>query len=118
VELAERVLSVSPIYYDPELVVDHAYADSVTDYLTKTYKQEVEQPYLWNKQGRSRRAQWLSILGDAVTPTNYVGLPLGSALLHGAGTLARAAGRVHGMRRGDADRPDWREPASGRVAER
>ncbi len=106
VELAERVLEVSPVYYDPELVVDHPYADSVSDYLTKTYRQETEQPYLWTKRGLSRREQWLTIVGDAVTPTNYVGLPVRSALLHGAGTLARAAGRVRGMRRHEADSGD------------
>ncbi|TKX52452.1 glycosyltransferase family 2 protein, partial [Halorubrum sp. SS7] len=105
-ELAERVLRVSPIYYDPDLVVDHVYADSVSDYLTKTYRQEVERPYLWAKQGRSEREQWLMILADAVTPTNYIGLPLRSGLIHGAGTLAGAAGRVRGMRRQDAGPTD------------
>lgn len=118
VELAERVLSVSPIYYDPELVVDHAYADSVSDYLTKTYKQEAEQPYLWNKRGLSRRDQWLTILTDALNPTNYVGFPVRSALLHGAGTLAGAAGRVRGMRRGDADRPERPESISDPAVDR
>jgi GT2 family glycosyltransferase len=117
VDLAERVLSVSPIYYDPELVVDHAYADSVTDYLTKTYKQEREQPYLWSKSGRSRREQWLAIAGDALTPANYIGLPVRSALLHGAGTLARAAGRVSGMRRHESAGSD-RSPSGPTSAER
>jgi GT2 family glycosyltransferase len=117
VELAERVLSVAPIYYHPELVVDHPYADSVADYLRKTYKQEVEQPYLWTKQGRSRREQWLTILGDAVTPANYVGVPVRSAVVHGAGTLARAAGRVRGMRRHDALATAREEPPPATASE-
>lgn len=99
IELAERVLTVSPIYYDPELVVDHPYADSVRDYLTKVYRQEVEQPYLWEKQGYSTRAQWLKIVRDGLNPANYVGFPVAPALLHGAGTLAGVAGRITGMRR-------------------
>lgn len=105
-ELAERVLTVAPIYYDPDLVVDHPYADSVSDYLTKLYRQERYQPYLWEKQGYSPRAQWLSIAGDALNPMNYVGFPVGPALLHGAGTIARAAGRISGMFRTDAGLDD------------
>lgn len=100
-ELADRVLTVSPIYYDPELVVDHPYADSIVDYLSKVYRQEVERPYVWEKQGYSRRQQWGKIARDALNPANYVGIPVTPALVHGAGTLARTAGRVSGMRRGD-----------------
>ncbi|SMO54172.1 Glycosyltransferase, GT2 family [Halorubrum cibi] len=117
-ELAERVLTASPIYYDPELVVDHPYADSVSDYLRKTYRQEMEQPYLWDKAGRSGREQWLMTLSDAVDPANYIGFPVRSALLHGAGTLARAAGRAHGIRRRDAVQTDRREPTPATGADR
>ncbi|ELZ46314.1 family 2 glycosyl transferase [Halorubrum coriense DSM 10284] len=106
VELAERVLTTSPIYYDPDLVVDHPYADSVSDFLTKKYQQEVQQPYLWTKEGRSEREQWLTILGDAITPTNYIGFPLRTSLVYAAGTLARIAGRVRGMRRHHASPTD------------
>lgn len=102
-ELAERVLTAAPIYYDPELVVDHVYADSVSDYLTKVYRQEMEKPYLWTKAGRTRRGQWLEIAADAVNPANYVGFPVRSGLVHAAGTVARTAGRVRGMRRYDGE---------------
>lgn len=34
---------------------------------------------------------------DALNPMNYVGVPVGPALLHGAGTIARTAGRIKGM---------------------
>jgi len=101
-ELAERVLTASPIYYDPELIVDHPYADSIADYLSKVYRQEVVRPYLWEKEGHSRRQQWVTIAGDALNPANYVGLPVKPSLVHGAGTLARAAGRISGMLRRDS----------------
>jgi glycosyltransferase involved in cell wall biosynthesis len=101
-ELAERVLTDSPIYYDPELVVDHPYADSVADYLRKVYRQEVVRPQLWERAGQSTQQQWSNIAVDLLTPANYVGTPLRSSLVHGAGTLARAAGRIVGMRRRDA----------------
>mgnify|MGYP000047144490 CR=1 FL=1 len=116
-ELAERVLTAAPIYYDPELVVDHVYADSASDYLSKVYSQAKQQPYLWEKQGHSTRGQWLSIVGDAVDPANYVGLPLAPALLHGAGTVARTAGRIRGMFQGATaprDRPDTEDDAQDR----
>ena len=100
-ELAERVLTAAPIYYDPDLVVDHVYADSVPDYLSKVYQQEQQQPYLWQKQGHSTSTQWLTIVGDALDLRNYVGVPLGPALLEGAGTVARAGGRINGMLRAD-----------------
>lgn len=101
-ELAERVLTAAPIYYDPDLVVDHAYADSTTDYLRKVYRQEVIRPQLWERDGLSRRQQWAKIASEVLNPTNYVGTPLKAALLHGAGTLTGAAGRIAGMRRSDS----------------
>lgn len=99
VELAERVLTAAPIYYDPELVVDHPYADSVPDYLRKLYRQEIQRPYLWEKQGHSTREQWLKILRDALNPANYGVFPVTASLVRGAGTLAQTAGRINGMRR-------------------
>lgn len=116
-ELAERVLTAAPICYDPDLVVDHVYADSVPDYLSKVYQQEQQQPYLWQKQGHSTPAQWLTIVGDALNPRNYLGVPLGPALLNGAGTVAKAGGRISGMLRADTaseksqDFEDGAEPA-------
>lgn len=111
-ELAERVLTVSPIYYDPELVVDHAYADSVWDYLTKLYRQEQFQPYLWRKEGYSTRAQWRNIASDLLNPLNYIGVPVGPSLLSGAGTIARAGGRISGMLREDVASEDRSDAAS------
>lgn len=99
VELAERVLGVAPIYYDPELVVDHPYADSIGDYLRKVYQQETQRPYLWAKDGLSERAQWLRIARASLDPANYVGMPLGPSLVRGAGTIAQTLGRISGMRR-------------------
>lgn len=99
VELAKRVLRVAPIYYDPELVVDHPYADSIPDYLRKVYQQETQQPHLWTKWGYSARSQWLMILQSVVNPANYIGFPLLPSLVHGAGTIAKALGRIRGKLR-------------------
>jgi GT2 family glycosyltransferase len=97
VELAERVLEAEPIYYDPELVVDHPYAESISDYLHKLYRQETQRPHLWRKQGYSRRRQWLMIARSSLNPTNYVGVPLVPSLVRGAGTVAQNLGRISGM---------------------
>ena len=119
-ELAERVLTAAPIYYDSDPVVDHVYADSVPDCLSKVYQQERQQPYLWQKQGRSTLAQWLTIVGDALNPLNYLGVPLEPALLNGAGPVAKAVGRISGMLRADtaSEKPRDSETTPNRRASR
>ncbi len=96
-ELAERVLQTAPIFYDPELVVYHPYADSLVDYWRKQYKLERQTPTFWRKTGVSDGQQWLSIARLAGNPTNYVGRSPRHALARFGGTLAKTAGRVRGM---------------------
>jgi glycosyltransferase involved in cell wall biosynthesis len=98
-ELAERVLEEYPIYYDPDLVVDHVYADSAVDYLVKQYRLDTQLPYLWEKQGVPGWRQWTYVVRDAFDPTNYLGFSPEHAALRAGKTLARTAGRIRGMLR-------------------
>jgi hypothetical protein len=96
-ELAERVLREYPIYYEPELLVYHSYADSISDYWEKKYRLERQTPYLWEKAGVSKRQQWLNILTDMIDPTNYVGVTPRHTAARAGGSLAKALGRIRGM---------------------
>lgn len=97
VELAERVLTEYPIYYDPELVVDHPYADSIVDYWEKMYRIERQKPYLWDKNGVPRAVQWAKIINTALSPMNYLGFSLEHALANSGGNVAKTLGRIRGM---------------------
>lgn len=103
VELAERVLTIVPIYYDPKLVVDHPYAESIPDYLSKQYQQATQMPHLWTKRGVSTRAQWSKIVRTCFNPANYLGFPVFPALVSGAGTIAQTFGHIAGMRTKTSD---------------
>lgn len=96
-ELAERVLRECPIYYDPDLVVEHAYADSIREYWAKQYALETQTPRYWDAIDVPERDQWVRIGRTALTPTNYLGASLEHTLARAGGTLAGTAGRLRGM---------------------
>ena len=95
-ELADRVLTECPIYYDPEMVVDHVYAESLRDYWRKQYKLEREMPYYLQKQGLSRRLILIRTLSNLTTPTNYLGRSPEILLARAGGTLTGSLGRLVG----------------------
>jgi len=95
-ELAERVSEEFDIYYDPELVVHHPYADSLTDFWKKHYKLELQAAYYWDKQGLSKREQLRQIAGTAADPLNYLGRTPKVAIARAGRTLMKSAGRIVG----------------------
>lgn len=100
-ELANRILEQYDIYYNPEMVVDHVYAEGVFDYLRKQYKLELSTPYIWAKEGLSRRQMWRRIVGDLFTLSAYPGRSLSLTAARTGRNIAKAAGRIAAMRRGD-----------------
>lgn len=98
-ELANRVTEQYRILYNPRMVVHHAYANSMFDYWEKQYKLELCTPYLWSKQGLSKRQMWSQTLTDVLNLSNYLGRSLTLTLARTGRTLASAAGRIVGMRR-------------------
>lgn len=96
-ELAERVLGEYPIYYDPDLLVYHTYADSVPDLWKKHYRLERQTPYLWEKDELSEHRQWTNILKFMLNPMNYLGFTPKHTVARGGKAVAQTAGRVHGM---------------------
>jgi hypothetical protein len=102
-ELAARVRAEYPIYYDPEMIVDHVYAESLRDYWNKTYHLEKGTPYYLRKQGQTDRQILARTVFDLLTPSNYVGGSPGVALAKAGATLTGAAGRLVGLRQGE----DW-----------
>lgn len=96
-ELAERVSSEYDIYYNPEMVVDHVYAESLIDYWVKRYRLDKGMPYYHEKQGLSRRQILFRTLSDLVTPSNYLGRSPSLLLARSGGTISGMAGRMVGL---------------------
>lgn len=96
-ELAERVLEEYDIYYDPEMVVDHVYAESLRDYWRKSYRLEKGTPYFLRKRGASKRRILAVTLRDLVTPGNYLGRSPSLSLARSGATVAGTAGRLVGL---------------------
>lgn len=96
-ELADRVREEFDIYYDPEMVVDHPYVDSVPDYWRKMYQLATQTPYYWETRGLSTSAQVRRTLADLANPLNYVGYTPTATVARAGGTLAQGAGRVRGL---------------------
>lgn len=96
-ELADRVIQQYDIYYDPEVVVYHPYADSIPGYWRKRYRLEKNTPYYWDKQGIPRSRQLRLTFEHLINPRNYLGWSPKLTLAHAGGTLANGAGRLVGL---------------------
>lgn len=96
-ELAERVGNAYRIYYNPDMVVEHVYAESLRDYWRKKYQLEQGTTYYLRKQGLSDGQIVFRILVDLLTPTNYLGRSLSLLLARSGSTVAGTAGRVVGL---------------------
>ena len=96
-ELAERVLKNHSIYYNPKMVVDHVYAESLRDYWNKMYHLEKGTPYYLQKQGYSKTdilSQTLRKLGH---PKNYLRRTPALTVAQSGSTLAGSFGRIVGL---------------------
>lgn len=96
-ELAERVLDRYNIYYNPNMVVDHVYADSLLDYWLKQYRLEKETPYYLRKQGVSRRQILVKTISNLLSPAEYLGRSIPLGLARSGRNIARAGGRLVGL---------------------
>lgn len=96
-ELADRVLREYPIYYDPQLVVSHPYANSLPEYWRKRYRLEKQTPYYWERQDVPERRQWLRIAQFFFNPTNYVGVSPSHTAARFGGSIGATLGRIRGM---------------------
>jgi GT2 family glycosyltransferase len=102
-ELAERLLREYPIYYNPEMVVDHVYAESLFNYWHKQYRLEKGTPHYLLRQGASERQIALKIFKDLFTPSRYVRKSPRVTLALSGRQIAAAAGRVAGLAEERAD---------------
>ena len=109
-ELAERTLAEFPIYYNPEMVVDHVYAESLLDFWEKRFRLEKEAPYLLRKRGYSTGQILVGTGTDLLNPKRYLGRSLSLTLARTGAAVAGAAGRIAGLR---DDRLDANEEPSG-----
>lgn len=98
-ELAVRVSREFDIYYDPELVVYHPYADSLTDFWKKHYKLGLMTPHYWDRQELSRTEKAKRFLSTAADPYNYLGSTPKAALARSGRTVMKSLGRLMGVLR-------------------
>jgi GT2 family glycosyltransferase len=98
-ELAVRVSDAFDIYYDPELLVYHPYAESLPDFWKKNYKLGRQMPRYWDRRGYSTAQKLHRISSTLVDPFNYVGRTPRVAVARAGRTLAKSAGRLAGMLR-------------------
>ncbi len=96
-ELAERVNAKYDIYYNPDMVVEHVYAESLLDYWRKQYRLEKMTPYYLKKQGVSTGRIFALSLVDLLTPSRYLGASPGLILARSGRNIARASGRLVGL---------------------
>lgn len=96
-ELAERVLESYDIYYDPDLIVDHYYAESVLQFWLKRYRLELMTPYYWDTQGVPEHEQLVRVLSDLFWPGRYVRRTVPHTIVQTGSTIAQGIGRLRGM---------------------
>jgi glycosyltransferase involved in cell wall biosynthesis len=96
-ELAERLLREHCIYYDPQMIVDHVYADSLPDFWKKRYKLEKGTPYYLRKQGASRDEIVFKTLSYPLNPLKYLGHTPELTIARVGNRVAGTAGRFAGL---------------------
>jgi GT2 family glycosyltransferase len=96
-ELAERIQERCGIYYNPEMVVDHVYAESLRDYWNKMYHLEKGTPYFLQKQGYTKRDILVRTLSRLVNPRYHLRRSGKLTLAKSGGTIAGSAGRLVGL---------------------
>lgn len=86
--LAQRILDKYDIYYDPSMVVEHAYADSIPGFWRKEFRHGKADVLLWEAEDwalRKRFTQSMKMLLPAKGPVKTVG------------GIYRVAGRLFGL---------------------
>lgn len=96
-ELAERVLREYPIYYNPDMIVDHVYAESLFDYWRKQYQLEKGTAHYLRRQGTSDNQIIIGTIERLLSPMNYVGRSAPLTLARSGATITGAIGRVMGL---------------------
>lgn len=83
-ELAERAIEEYDIYYEPEMTVEHSYADGVVDYWKKMYKFGPADVYYGQKSTRQSVSNGLLAM---VHPSAFLSDTI-------VGTLVKSVGRI------------------------
>ncbi len=96
-ELAKRVTTNYDIYYNPEMIVDHVYAESLIDYWQKHYRLEKETPYMLWKEGHSRREIAMKTVSDLLSLDRYLAKSILIMTAKSGRNAANAFGRLVGL---------------------
>ena len=92
-DLVKRARRRFPVVYSPELVVTHAYADSVIDYWKKMYRYGPADVYFYRKHGMSTP----QLLARTLTPPLPLQNTPSAAFVAFVGGLIRSVGRLNAL---------------------
>ena len=96
-ELAYRVGKGFDIYYDPDLVVRHCYAESLFGLWRKKYQMGTQRPLFWDRRNVPPGEQLLRFARRVVLPSRYAGENPEHRLAEAGATLATGAGILRGF---------------------
>ena len=100
-ELADRVRQKYEIRYNPDMVVDHVYAESIRDYWDKMYHLERGTPHYLRKKGLPNTRILGQAISELLSPRNYLRRSPKVTLAKSGATVATAVGRFAGLADGE-----------------
>lgn len=106
-ELASRVSAAYDIWYEPELVVEHPFADSLFDYYGKAYRHGREAITLYAVREEGILS---NVVRHVATPSRYLGPSVVGTAIKATGHVVYLGGLLRGIvesvRRDDTASPD------------
>ena len=96
-ELADRVRQKYEIRYNPDMIVDHVYAESIWDYWDKMYHLERGTPFYLRKKGLPNTRILGRTISDLLSPHSYLRRSPEVTLAKSGATVATAVGRFAGL---------------------
>lgn len=92
-ELADRVDEKFKIVYDPQLIVDHPFADSILGYWKKSYRHGHEEIVYWSIKNEDIEQK---ILSNVLNPYGYLHSSVTSTIVRSGATAAKNIGYLKG----------------------
>lgn len=109
-ELIDRVCDAYPVWYSPDLVVAHPFAESIPDYLEKQYRHGKESIPYYDIRGDNVPKK---IAEFTLIPTYYINSTVSTSVISAVGQVVSNVGMIHGYLTYDGLATDGNSPDSG-----
>lgn len=95
-ELTDRICEAYTVWYSPDLVVEHPFAESIPDYLEKQYRHGRESIPYYKIRGESVPRK----IGEfMLIPTYYIDSTVSKSIISAVGQVVSNIGMIHGYLR-------------------